>query len=38
MAGVPGQKAGDLVSKTLVIDVAEAGEEQVYLTIDQILK
>ena len=38
MAGVPGQKAGDLVSKTLVIDVAESSEEQVYLTIDQILK
>ncbi len=42
MAGVPGQKPGDLVSRTLVIDVASvstnSGNKTVNLTIDQILK
>lgn len=38
MAGVPGQKAGDLVSQTQVIDVAKVNQRQVNLTIDQILK
>lgn len=38
MAGVPGQKAGDLMSPTLVINVAEASSGKVNLTIDQILK
>jgi cytochrome c-type biogenesis protein CcmH len=42
IAGVPGQKAGDLVSQTLavVIDGVGVGAENktVYLTIDQILK
>jgi hypothetical protein len=36
MAGVPGQKPGDLVSQTLVVTIAE--DKTVYLTIDQILK
>jgi hypothetical protein len=38
MAGVPGQKAGDLLSPTVVINVDEASAGQVNLTIDQILK
>lgn len=41
MAGVPGKKAGDLVSRPLVIDVAEisslSGDKTVNLTIDKIL-
>jgi hypothetical protein len=42
LAGVPGQKSGDLVSQTLdvMIDGSDINAENktVYLTIDQILK
>ena len=38
MAGVPGKKAGDLVSQTLAVTVSRGDGEKVYLTIDQILK
>ena len=38
MAGVPGKKAGDLVSQTLAVTVSSGDGEKVYLTIDQILK
>ena len=38
MAGVPGKKAGDLVSQTLAVTLASTDSGKVYLTIDQILK
>ena len=40
MAGVPGQKSGDLVSQTLIVTLDDTGAESkvVHLIIDQILK
>jgi len=38
MAGVPGQKAGDLVSQVHTVVIDGDRVETVYLTIDQILK
>jgi hypothetical protein len=40
MAGVPGQKAGDLVSQTLIVTLDDTGTDSkvVHLIIDQILK